>query len=146
MFASALAQPGWDTIIFASLHLGEACLNLSVMTHKRNKNDCVQVIIHACILTGLVSIAQKKKGEKGEFKSINRHLLKGQLNFICFSFFPNILGKTIFGFGLVSLLLDGITEVGGGMGHIKLTFDQTYSCCLISPYHCFFFFFYKFYQ
>lgn len=61
LFASALAQPGRDTIIFASLHLGEAHLNLSGMTHKRNKNGCVQVIIHACILTGLVSIAQKKK-------------------------------------------------------------------------------------
>ena len=61
LFASALAQPDWDTIIFASLHLGEAGFNLSVMTHKRNKNGCVQVIIHACILTCLVSIAQKKK-------------------------------------------------------------------------------------
>lgn len=111
LFASALAQPDWDTIIFASLHLGEACFNLSVMTHKRSKNGCVQVIIHACILTGLVSIAQKKK--KSEFKSINRHLLKGQLNFICFSSFANILGKTII-LGLwISVIVIGWNHLGG---------------------------------
>lgn len=63
LFASTVAQPDGVTIIFASLHLGEAGFNLSVMAHKRNKNGCVQVIIHACILTSLVSIAQKK-GEK----------------------------------------------------------------------------------
>lgn len=61
LFASGLAQPDWGTVIFASLHLGDACFNLSLMTHKRNKNGCVQVIIHACILTDLISIAQKKK-------------------------------------------------------------------------------------
>jgi hypothetical protein len=96
LFASALAQPDWDTIIFASLHLGEACFNLSVMTHKRNKNGCVQVIIYACILRCVVSMIQKSRKKNAEFKTINRHLLRDQLNFIWFGSSSVFLGKVIF--------------------------------------------------
>lgn len=61
LFASAPVQPDWGTIIFASLHLGEACFHLSVMTHKRNKNGRVQVIMYACVLRRFVSVIQKSR-------------------------------------------------------------------------------------
>ena len=44
LFASTVAQPDGVTIIFASLHLGEAGFNLSVMAHKRNKNGLRELV------------------------------------------------------------------------------------------------------
>ena len=74
-----------------------------------------------------------EKGEKkSEFKSINRHLLKGQLSFICFSFFANILGRTISLWLWISVIVTGWKHLGGKA--VKLTFAQIYSCCLISFY------------
>lgn len=51
--------------------------------------------------------------EKREFKSMTRHLLKGQPNFICFSFFANILGKTIFLWLWIGVIVIGWDRCGG---------------------------------